>query len=125
LPFFDMALALKEPGLGVLDLRHGVQKLPAGSRPDVLDQRPVIEGSLSVESKPAGDLFQEIDHLLGIDVEGVQMLIDREPQRWRSGSGMTDRVTPRALTLLRDLTVFEEALEEFVCVRCGPAGIFR
>ena len=38
---------------------------------------------------------------------------------------MTHRIMPRVLTLFRDLTVLEEALEKFVCVRIGPAGIFR
>jgi hypothetical protein len=89
---FDMTLALEEPGLGMLDLRHGVQKFPAGSCADVLDQRLVIERDLSVETEPAAYFLHKIDHLLGIDVEGVQMLIDREPQRWRSGSGMTHGV---------------------------------
>lgn len=45
---FDVTLTLEEPSLGVLDLRHGVQKLPAGSRPHILDQRLVVERSLSV-----------------------------------------------------------------------------
>lgn len=30
-----------------------------------------------------------------------------------------------ASALFRNLTGLEETLEEFVCVRCGPAGIFR
>jgi hypothetical protein len=77
----DMALTLKEPCLGVLDLRHRVQQFPAGSRTDVLDQRLVIERNLSVETEPAAYFLQKINHLLGIDVEGVQVLIDREPQR--------------------------------------------
>ena len=38
---------------------------------------------------------------------------------------MTHGVMPCSLTFFRDLTVLEEALEKFVCVRNGPAGIFR
>lgn len=53
------------------------------------------------------------------------MLIDGEPQGWRAGSGMTHGVMPSAFALLGDLTVLEEGLEEFVCVRRGPVGIFR
>src|SRR5580698_3222978 len=34
-------------------------------------------------------------------------------------------VMPRALAFFSDLTVSEEALKKFVCVRIGPAGIFR
>jgi len=49
------------------------------SSTDVVDQRLVIEGRFSIERKPAAHFLQQIDHHLGIDVQRVEMLIDREP----------------------------------------------
>jgi len=49
-----------------------------GRDTNLLNQRLVIEGDLSVEAEPAADFFQKIDHLLGVDVEEVHMLIDRK-----------------------------------------------
>jgi len=68
---FNGALALKEPGLGVFDLRHGVKKVSASGSADVLDQRLMIERRLSIEGKPAAHFIQQIGQLLGVDVQRV------------------------------------------------------
>jgi|ERR1039457_5875 hypothetical protein len=47
------------------------------------------------------------------------------PTAFRYSTSVADGFMPCALTFFRDLTLFEEALEERVCVRNGPSGIFR
>jgi hypothetical protein len=75
----DLAGSASQPGFREFDLHHGLQKLLGGAGTDVLDQRLVVEGYLSIEGKPGAHFLQQIDHLLGINIEEVEMLIDREP----------------------------------------------
>jgi hypothetical protein len=74
----DLPLTLEEPCVGMLDASHVFQQVTTNGGTDVLDQGLVIKAGFSMEAK-FSQLPQQIDQLLGVDVQEVEMFIDGKP----------------------------------------------
>ena len=120
---FAALLGLKEPGFGVLDASHRLHDIQADYSASILNQRLVVEKGFRFDGKLAAQLFEQLDHLLGAQIELVEMLIDRKPQRRCSRSSVAHGVLPFLLALVRNIAVAEKLSKDRVCVRTGPAGI--
>ncbi|HEY2471652.1 MAG TPA: hypothetical protein VGI45_27945 [Terracidiphilus sp.] len=92
---------------------------------DTLDQSLVMDQGLVFNAKAIASFVEQVDDLLGIDVDQIQAFVDGKPERRSAFTGVRHGGMPEAFAFIRIRAIAEEFQKERVRFATARAGRFR